>query len=137
MSFLILFYYVFTSKTLKKIRPRLILFSALEFATTHKMESLRIFYFQSWARDNTAATTWPCVQLKNGLLLQYVYSIYRCGYSIYNRHRGLNIFRILSCLWCSYYCITLLRFRVVIVANQKKFVACPARFIFEHFLSLT
>ena len=46
-------------------------------------------YIQSWARDNTAVTTWPCS------LLHYVYI--RCGYPLI--HRDLNIFRTFSCPW--------------------------------------
>ena len=66
---------------------------------------------QSWARDNTAATTtWPCFQATIHI---------RCGY--YCRHRGLKIFQMLFSPWNS----AVPRCRVVVVAKLN-IVACPA-----------
>ena len=59
---------------------------------------------QSWARDNTAATMWPCFQVKK--LLMYYY-----------KHRGLNIFPF------HYFSITLSRCHC---REAKQNVACPA-----------
>ena len=72
---------------------------------------------QSWARDNTAATTWPCFQAKK--------TVDYCIMSIFIvatpfRHWGLQICRIFCCLWSS---ITLSRCSVV--AKLNRIVACP------------
>ena len=63
------------------------------------------FYNQSWARDNTTATTWPCFQAKQLL------SITLCLYSFWLLHwdnKTLTFFVFYFCLWSS---ITLSRCR--------------------------
>ena len=50
---------------------------------------------QSWARDNTAATTGPCVQATK-LLISAIMHIFVAATPF--RSRDLNIFRIFCCL---------------------------------------
>ena len=69
------------------------------------------FISKTGARDNTAATMWPCFQAKHGLIIAFMSPF---GVATPLRHRGLNILRIFHIQ------DALLRCHVVVVAKLTK-----------------
>ena len=63
---------------------------------------------QSWARDNTVATTWPCFQAKNGFRYGITYIFIVFGLFLVSEAQ--------------------LRYPIVVFAELKNIVACPALF---------
>ena len=91
------------------------LFKRIASQKQKKVQNLvqRVFKKQNWARDNTAATTWPCFQATQLLVIALLL------YSLRLLHlvtETLMLFRIFSCLWGS---ITLSCCLVVVVAKLK------------------
>ena len=85
---------------------------------------------QSWARDNTTATTWPCFQAKK--VVNYcIMSLF--VFTILFKHGVLTIFCFLCCPWCSVR-LSHCRYCVVVVAKVKN-CCVPSPDIFLLFTS--
>ena len=86
--------------------------SILELFTTHQQgynhTHIQRFIWkkpQSWARDNTAATTWPCFQAKKMVdIVLWLYSVWLLHLQIPRPKKN-------SGPWCSIYVVALLRCR--------------------------
>ena len=88
----------------------------------HTALTQRVSNPQSWARDNTAATTWPCFQDKKFLVIAYwLIALFLCSLWLLHRETDpRNICRIFSGPWEAP-----LRCGIVVVARLKTKLRVP------------